>query len=117
MTIEKLLFELNASSILTKDAVTKRPLNSLELFIIIQGQSGVNSGSKIFSIALSDFIDPKPYLFSPKKVKKRIFDRNLQIFHNQISNFIHEFGPLQWVTCRPCLESRCRRLDRFIYIL
>ena len=45
MTIKKLLFELNASSILTKDAVTKRPLNSLELFIIIQGQSGVNSGS------------------------------------------------------------------------
>ena len=40
MTIEKLLFELNASSILTKDAVTKRPLNSLELNF--QGQFEVN---------------------------------------------------------------------------
>ena len=40
MTIEKLLFELNASSLLTKDAVTKRPLNSLELNF--KGQSGVN---------------------------------------------------------------------------
>ena len=51
MTIEKLLFELNASSniIFTKDAVTKRPLNSLELNF--EGQFGANLGSNAVFIS------------------------------------------------------------------